>query len=65
MDVPNFVLKFCIILMILPVTIVCCYFGYLDKNYQIVIFGFALLLFSILGNYFIFIKSTKNSNSEQ
>jgi len=65
MDVPNFVLKFCIILMILPVTIVCCYFGYLDKNLQIVIFGFALLLFSILGNYFVFTRGNKNSKSEQ
>ncbi|PGL67800.1 hypothetical protein [Bacillus sp. AFS055030] len=65
MDVPNFVLKFCIILMILPVTVVCCYFGYVDKNYQIVIFGFVLLLFSILGNYLIFIKGNKSSNSEQ
>lgn len=65
MDVPNFVLKFCIILMILPVTIVCCYFGYLDKNLQIVIFGFVLLLFSILGNYFVFTRGNKNSKSEQ
>lgn len=60
MNFPNFILKFCLILMIFPVTLVCCYFGYLDKNYQIVIFGFALLFFAAFGNYIIY---TKGSNS--
>ncbi|PEJ57776.1 hypothetical protein CN601_09220 [Bacillus sp. AFS017336] len=62
MDYPSFVLKFCIIIMVLPITLACCYFGYVDKNYQIVIFGFGYLFLAGILNYIIFINGNKKQN---